>query len=71
MLSVPHGGGVGGVGGRRLIRRDEAQMKEAQQSYIAADSGIKAWESRLGYTTANDGKLYAVREKAAQNYHTP
>lgn len=54
---------VGGVGGRRVIRRDQAQMKEAQQSYISADSGIKAWESRLGYTTANDGKLYAVRRE--------
>jgi cellulose synthase/poly-beta-1,6-N-acetylglucosamine synthase-like glycosyltransferase len=64
-LLVPHlaDDRVGGVGGRRLIRRDEAQMKEAQQSYISADSGIKAWESRLGYTTANDGKLYAVRRE--------
>lgn len=52
---------IGGVGGRRVIARDSAAMKRAQQHYIAIDSGLKSWESRLGYTTANDGKLYAVR----------
>jgi cellulose synthase/poly-beta-1,6-N-acetylglucosamine synthase-like glycosyltransferase len=54
---------VGGVCARRVIGGDDASFKEAQSSYIAFDSLIKKAESRLGYLTSNDGKLYAIRRR--------
>jgi len=52
---------VGGVSGRRVIADAGGGLSGAQGHYIAADSALKRAESRLGSTTANDGKLYAVR----------
>ena len=52
---------VGGVCGRRVLQEENVALEDAQQSYVDWDSSIKAWESRLGSLTSNDGKLYAVR----------
>lgn len=52
---------VGGVCGQRVLQREHSRLRTAQDSYIRADSLVKALESRLGRITANDGKLYAVR----------
>ncbi len=54
---------VGGVCGQRQIAWDQAQLSDAQSSYIRFDSRIKALESRAGSITSNDGKLYAARRK--------
>lgn len=55
--------GVGGVCGQRVIYEREAELQSAQSKYIGFDSAIKAWESRLGRITSNDGKLYAIRRE--------
>lgn len=53
---------VGGVCGQRVIQDGGGNgLSAAQGSYIAADSGLKRAESRLGSVTSNDGKLYAIR----------
>lgn len=53
---------VGGVCGQRVIQGEErGELSGAQGHYVAADSGLKRAESRLGSVTSNDGKLYAIR----------
>lgn len=53
---------VGGVCGRRRIHpHDQTGMHHGQKGYIDLDSLLKRLESRHGFLTANDGKLYAVR----------
>ncbi len=57
---------VGGVCGQRALASAASQsaspsLKQSQQQYIALDSWIKLQESRFGYLTSNDGKLYAIR----------
>jgi len=54
---------VGGVSGRRVIARDRARLQEAQAGYVGLDSFLKGLESRIGSTTSNDGKLYAIRRE--------
>lgn len=55
---------VGGVCGQRVIHDGDGNgLSAAQGSYIAADSGLKRAESRLGSVTSNDGKLYAIRRE--------
>ncbi|MBF0345404.1 MAG: glycosyltransferase [Nitrospirae bacterium] len=49
---------VGGVTGKRVIKKDIAALKDAQSLYIAFDSFIK---SAASDTTSNDGKIYALR----------
>lgn len=39
----------------------EGGLTEAQSAYIRWDSHLKSLESRLGFLTSNDGKLYALR----------
>jgi len=56
---------VGGVCGQRVIA-ERHQQDAGQSLYIDLDSHIKAWESRLGQLTSNDGKLYAVRRPLLQ-----
>ncbi len=56
---------IGGVCGQRVLTRGRAAMHEAQASYVSWDSRIKVLESRIGSTTSNDGKLYALRREAA------
>lgn len=54
----PH---VGGVCGLRCVGRASNAIGGAQKNYIALDSRIKQWESRLGRISSNDGKLFAMR----------
>jgi cellulose synthase/poly-beta-1,6-N-acetylglucosamine synthase-like glycosyltransferase len=56
---------IGGVCGQRVLTRGQAALHEAQASYVNWDSRIKVLESRIGSTTSNDGKLYALRREAA------
>ncbi|NEX16292.1 MAG: hypothetical protein C1943_06600 [Halochromatium sp.] len=56
---------IGGVCGQRVLTRGQAALHEAQASYVSWDSRIKVLESRIGSTTSNDGKLYALRREAA------
>ena len=58
---------VGGVCGRRVIAEREGAMTGAQRTYIGFDETIRDAESRLGSTTSNDGKLYAIRRSLYQN----
>ncbi len=57
---------VGGVCGQRVIKRDNSQIKKAQNFYIRLDSTIKLLESARGKLTSNDGKLYAIRRTLFQ-----
>lgn len=52
---------VGGVCGRRVVGEVESTMDEGQAGYVAWDSWVKAQESRMGFVTSGDGKLYAIR----------
>ncbi|MBU1003132.1 MAG: glycosyltransferase [Proteobacteria bacterium] len=54
---------VGGVCGRRVVPDKAGAFEAAQAGYATLDSRLKAWESRLGALTSNDGKLYAVRRE--------
>jgi biofilm PGA synthesis N-glycosyltransferase PgaC len=54
---------VGGVCGSRRVNREGARLKSAQKRFIAFDSAVKRLESRLGWLTSNDGKLYAIRRE--------
>lgn len=56
---------IGGVCGQRVLTKGEAALHDAQASYVGWDSRIKQLESRIGSTTSNDGKLYALRREAA------
>ncbi|MBF0539750.1 MAG: glycosyltransferase [Nitrospirae bacterium] len=49
---------VGGVTGRRIIKKDTAALKDAQSLYIKFDSFLK---SAAQDTTGNDGKIYMIR----------
>lgn len=53
---------VGGVCGQRKIVRDQGETKAVQKQYIKFDSLIKRLESRLGWITSNDGKVYGIRK---------
>lgn len=55
---------IGGVCGQRVLAIDEAALHQAQASYVSWDSRIKVLESKIGSTTSNDGKLYALRREA-------
>lgn len=52
---------VGGVCGRRIVVERDTSLDDAQADYISFDTWIKALESRRGFLTSNDGKLYAMR----------
>ncbi len=54
---------VGGVCGRQLIASADRDWKKSQQRYLDWDSKVKILESRIGSTTSNTGKLYAVRRE--------
>lgn len=56
---------IGGVCGQRVLTRGRATLHDAQDTYVSWDSRIKQLESRIGSTTSNDGKLYALRREAA------
>lgn len=58
---------VSGVCGQRAIASDTGALKDAQKKYIKLDSWIKVQESKLGFLTSNDGKLYAIRRE----HHSP
>lgn len=58
---------VSGVCGQRAIASDTGALKDAQKKYIKLDSWIKLQESKLGFLTSNDGKLYAIRRE----HHSP
>lgn len=62
---VPHFSdpSVGGVCGRRVIARDDSDLREAQERYIDFDCAIKVLEARTSSITSNDGKLYAIRRE--------
>ncbi|MEW6428588.1 MAG: glycosyltransferase [Thermodesulfobacteriota bacterium] len=56
--------GIGGVCGRRHIRDDDRTgLHHGQEGYIGLDSLLKRLESRQGFLTSNDGKIYAVRRR--------
>lgn len=54
---------VGGVCGQRVVGEVETALDEGQAGYVAWDSWVKAQESRLGFLTSGDGKLYAMRRE--------
>lgn len=54
---------VGGVCGRRVLRERGSGAAAPQAKYIKLDSAVKLLESRHGWLTSNDGKLYSVRRE--------
>lgn len=57
---------VGGVCGQRVLAKEDSEMGAPQKKYIKLDSAIKLLETRLGWLTSNDGKLYSVRRELFQ-----
>lgn len=57
---------VGGVGGRRVLKKERKAIAGIQGWYWKLDAWMKTTESSLGAVTANDGKLYAVRRHLLQ-----
>lgn len=56
-----------GACGQRALKKAEKALKQSQKTYIEFDSWIKLQESKLGYLTSNDGKLYAVLKSIHQD----
>lgn len=54
---------IGGVWGKRKILEKRDSLTEAQSLYISLDNFIKKYESKIGSTTANDGKIYMIRKE--------
>lgn len=54
---------VGGVCGLRQLKHTHSGMQHSQQKYVSLDSWIKQQESKLGFLTSNDGKLYAIKRE--------
>lgn len=53
-----------GACGQRVIKNKVTSGQRSQQKYIDLDSWLKTQESKLGFLTSNDGKLYAVLRQA-------
>lgn len=55
---------VGGVCGRRILPRTRnGGLRHAQKRYVHLDTMMKAWETKRGKLTSNDGKIYAIRHE--------
>ncbi len=57
---------VAGVCGQRALAKNTTHLKHSQKQYITFDSWIKLQESKLGFLTSNDGKLYAIKSQYFQ-----
>jgi len=53
---------VGGVCGKRVIGENLESMQASQASFIRFSTSIQQMESAISSVTANDGKIYLIRE---------
>jgi cellulose synthase/poly-beta-1,6-N-acetylglucosamine synthase-like glycosyltransferase len=54
---------IGGICGKRVIRKKNKSLETAQIKYFAFSTLIQKLESQIHSVTSNEGKLYAIRKK--------